>query len=693
MLLIIGPFLILSGLLLCAEIHHTQVALRDAHETTVTVEETSLLGDVMHGLQKERGYSAGYLASENIYVSQQLKGLRLETDEALATMRSRIELLANMHPETYQSLLTSMDELSIMRGRVDRFELTLAEMSEYYTGAITLLLDLSQPSDSLQAKGHMQTLLHTRILVAQAKELAGLETAVGATALNAGSTLELHDNFVSLGGGQAALLYEVDALLLHKWLPDLKARDQYQAHAKARKTIMNGFVTKDFAGLTGSDWFLMSVAWIDILRDSELAFADEMIELAHEIETTANNTFWQILGWGLGVSAIVLGLAILVFEKMVQRIKSLIKVVEGFSRGDFDIYVDGINGRDELSLMAKAIYHFKQDTIEMRKSAEALEEEQNRRKEEQDHVVTELRRGLSSLAHCDLTVTFDTPFPDEYEGLRADFNTTAGKLNATLGEVVTTTSSIRNGAAEITQASDDLSRRTESQAATLEETAAALEEITASVQSAAEGAKSVQSTTETASHEATESSSIVRDAVSAMSEIESSSDQIAQIIGVIDDIAYQTNLLALNAGVEAARAGESGRGFAVVASEVRALAQRSSEAALEIKTLIEKSASQVKNGVELVNKAGGALESILEQVSNISSQMTGIAQSASEQSIGLNEINVGVAQLDQVTQQNAAMVEEATAASHMMNGEAQKLNDLVFTFKISESEAHYQNAA
>ena len=259
---------------------------------------------------------------------------------------------------------------------------------------------------------------------------------------------------------------------------------------------------------------------------------------------------------------------------------------------------------------------------------------------------------------------------------------------ATVVEVINSASSIRNGAAEISQASDDLSHRTESQAATLEQTAAALDEMTASVKSAAEGAKSVEETMKKARLEAVDSGSVVENAVAAMTEIEGSASHISQIIGVIDDIAFQTNLLALNAGVEAARAGEAGRGFAVVASEVRALAQRSSEAAMEIKNLIGNSSKQVERGVELVGKAGEALNSIVDQVTNISQMVSEIADGASEQSTGLGEINIGVTQLDQVTQQNAAMVEEATASSHMLNSDAEKLSELVARFRVeAESDA------
>ncbi|MBC7477338.1 MAG: hypothetical protein H7317_04495, partial [Pseudorhodobacter sp.] len=251
--------------------------------------------------------------------------------------------------------------------------------------------------------------------------------------------------------------------------------------------------------------------------------------------------------------------------------------------------------------------------------------------------------------------------------------------------VVETAESIQSRSREISQSSEDLSRRTENQAATLEETAASLDELTASIRTAAESAREVEGIVRSARHEAEESGLVVQGAVKAMTEIEHSSDQISQIIGVIDDIAFQTNLLALNAGVEAARAGEAGKGFAVVASEVRALAQRSSAAAREIKTLISASTQHVGRGVEQVGRAGTALENIVARVSHISTLVSNIASAAAEQSTGLAEINLGVTQLDQVTQQNAAMVEQSTAASQSLNQEAASLAELVAHFTVRKA--------
>ncbi|PTS88734.1 PAS domain-containing methyl-accepting chemotaxis protein, partial [Caulobacter sp. HMWF009] len=291
--------------------------------------------------------------------------------------------------------------------------------------------------------------------------------------------------------------------------------------------------------------------------------------------------------------------------------------------------------------------------------------------------VEQLADALESLAANDLAYRMDRPIDPQFQKVRDDFNAAISALDETMGGVASVIQSVGAGADEISRASDDLSRRTEQQAASLEETAAALDEITSTVNRSAEGAKQAAGAASEARVDAAKSGEIVSGAVTAMDEIETGSSQINQIIGVIDEIAFQTNLLALNAGVEAARAGEAGRGFAVVAQEVRALAQRSADAAKEIKVLIANSSAQVERGVKLVGETGRALSGIVSKVSQIDSLITEIAQSSREQATGLNEVNVAVNQMDQVTQQNAAMVEETTAASANLQTEAAELRQMI----------------
>lgn len=383
-------------------------------------------------------------------------------------------------------------------------------------------------------------------------------------------------------------------------------------------------------------------------------------------------TIIALLGWAYARS----------ITKPLTRIReTMIRVADG----DLETEVLDATRRDEIGDMGKALVEFRSSLAAARK----IEVENKEQQRQQDHVVATLSESLIDLSKGDFSKPIEQPFSLAHERLRNDFNSTLATLSATLNQIVDAAASIQSGSADISDASNDLSHRTENQAATLEQTAAALNELTASVDSAAQGAQSVDDTVKQAQDEAHRSSEVVKRAVSAMTEIETSSNHISQIIGVIDDIAFQTNLLALNAGVEAARAGSAGKGFAVVASEVRALAMRSSDAASEIKKLIEGSEKQVEKGVELVGNAGDALSSIVSRVTHISKLITDIATSAAEQSTGLAAINVGMTQLDQVTQQNAAMVQQSTAANELLKEDALKLRALVEQFSCDN--AHSEN--
>ena len=327
------------------------------------------------------------------------------------------------------------------------------------------------------------------------------------------------------------------------------------------------------------------------------------------------------------------------------------------------------------------------DVTDAEMSLRAAEERRRSMEAAQHQVVETLRVALRNLSEGDLTARIGTDFAADYETLRQDFNMAIDRLAEAMAAVVENAVGIEGEAQEIASAAGDLTGRTETQAATLEQTAAALDQLTVSVRSAATGAAEASRVVGAARASAETSGGVVIEAVAAMGEIERSSERIARIIGVIDDIAFQTNLLALNAGVEAARAGDAGRGFAVVAAEVRALAQRSSEAAREIDTLISASAQQVKRGVGLVGDTGRALKDIVASVSSIAVRVSEIAASAQEQSVGLAEINAAVNQIDQATQQNAALFGQATSAAEALTRGAEALTMTMSRFRIPTPEA------
>jgi methyl-accepting chemotaxis protein len=408
-----------------------------------------------------------------------------------------------------------------------------------------------------------------------------------------------------------------------------------------------------------------------------------------------DQTYMMIAGGLIVLGAVLLGLYFAVRLFVQKPLAGLVSDVATLSNGVYTQPINGQDRSDETGSVAKALEGFRHQLADTKRlEAEAnsqrqmTEAERGRSEAEraessalQRDIVGRLADGLAQLSSGNLNFRLSGDFPGEYGKLKTDFNSAIASLEETIQTVNTSVGNIGGGTGEISKGAADLSHRTEQQAASLEQTAAALDQLTSQVNSSAENARVAAKSVETASNDASKSGEVVQKAIDAMRGIAKSSTEISNIIGVIDDIAFQTNLLALNAGVEAARAGEAGKGFAVVAQEVRELAQRSANAAKEIKTLINTSEVQVREGVDLVGKAGGALENIAEQVIQINGLIRQISGSASEQAVGLKEINSAVNQMDQVTQQNAAMVEETTAASMALNDEAQMLKSLVARFR------------
>lgn len=411
-----------------------------------------------------------------------------------------------------------------------------------------------------------------------------------------------------------------------------------------------------------------------------MVFEIDRVEANKFVDDAATTAIFE-----LAVTAILLGLiAWLSVRGVMKRIETLTGELNEIASENYSNTIAGQDKNDEIGFISSTVAKLQ---IRLNEGAEAQEREKVVQKNNAE-VVAKLSEALMDLARGDFRNKITELFPEEHEKLRNSINDAMTGLNDVVLSVRDTADGINRGAQSIAGSADELSTRTESQAATLEQTAAAIEEITSSVRSATEHAESVERTVETARNKAEASSIVVNETIEAMTEIENSSNQISRIITVIDDIAFQTNLLALNAGVEAARAGDAGRGFAVVASEVRGLAQRSSEAAMEIKSLIETSGQQVGRGVQMVGRTGEALTQIMDQVQGISTLVGQIAESSREQATTLTEINSGMSQLDQATQSNAAMVEENTAAAHMLRSDANKLIQHVGKFKtVGESSA------
>ncbi|WP_337266139.1 methyl-accepting chemotaxis protein [Oryzifoliimicrobium ureilyticus] len=414
--------------------------------------------------------------------------------------------------------------------------------------------------------------------------------------------------------------------------------------------------------------------------------------------------YWQelndlqntLLTFGSLIMLVVCIAAFLTIRPMVKPLSKLTGCIRKLSGGDLSVEIPFADRRNEFGEISRALVQFKEGgkaklEMELQSAREREAADEERRRSENDkrsvdqgieHAVSELAAGLKRLAAGDLSKGIEVPFAGRLEQLRADFNSSLKTLRDSMLGVRDTAASLRASSSEIMAAASSLSKRTEQQAASLEETAAAVDEITVAVRASAERAKDADRSVVATSQTAQSSAEVVKNAIDAMTRIESASARIEQIIDVIDDIAFQTNLLALNAGIEAARAGEAGKGFAVVAQEVRELAQRSADAAREIKALITQSTNEVAGGASLVNETSRVLNSIGDQIMVARQHVETISSASSDQARALHEVNGSVNAMDQMTQQNAAMVEETTRAIQLLSEEAGHLLGLVQQFKI-----------
>jgi methyl-accepting chemotaxis protein len=409
--------------------------------------------------------------------------------------------------------------------------------------------------------------------------------------------------------------------------------------------------------------------------------------------------------------AVVVGclIAFFVARGVTKPVTGIVNAIKLMAEGNFELVLPGLGRKDEIGDIADAVEALKLKVVE-KAQAEAAEasarhdreveaaarqqkieaemqakaaEERAKAAEEQARVLQTLAAGLNRVANGDLTVSLDQ-LSGAYAQIRDDFNAAIGRLRETIQSIAQVGREVTSATGEISSSTTDLSQRTEEQAASLEETSASMEQIAATVKKNAENAQAANSSAANTQVVADRGGQVVAQAVDAMAKIEESSRKISDIIGVIDEIARQTNLLALNAAVEAARAGEAGRGFAVVASEVRSLAQRSSQAAKDIKGLIMNSNSQVKDGVDLVNRAGTALNEIVESIKSVAAIVSEIANASAEQASGIEQVNKALTQMDEVTQQNSALVEENAATAKTLEHQAHAMDERVAFFKLGE---------
>ncbi|MFI5014634.1 MAG: methyl-accepting chemotaxis protein [Hyphomicrobiales bacterium] len=670
--------------------------------STVIQTLTGLVGS----LQLERGRSALFLGSKGAQYGQELAVQRQDSDAKRKLLAAYsddrlVAQLGNNVAEQVQGAFATVDGLEKLRASVSSQAVSPIESTKQYTEIIGRILDVSlviiREADHSDVKNFSLALSYLQA----AGEKAGVSRATGAAGLSAGAfNVELLNRLAGMADEEREFvkLFEIYA--------PADIRDDYTARMKAqdatevdryRQAILATRPGERVAVLESGAWFKAASARVDLLKAIQDQLLQRVVQRAETALGSATNQLIVASTMTTLLIAAIIALGLMTMRSISRPLSAMVAAMERLAAGDNAVEVPAVGRKDEIGSMADAVLSFKRAAIEkVRLEADAVEqrrvaEEQRAAREaekadeaRQDQMaITALGDGLGRFADGDLVYRIETPFAPKTEKLRLDFNMSVEKLQSTMLIIASNTQAIHSGTDEIRTAADDLSRRTEQQAASLEETAASLDEITATIKQTAEGTGHARDVVSTAQSEMQQSGDIVQRAIAAMNGIETSAKQITQIIGVIDEIAFQTNLLALNAGVEAARAGEAGRGFAVVATEVRALAQRSAQAAKEIKGLISTSTSQVKQGVELVSETGEALTRLVSNVAEIKTVVSSIATGAQEQSTGLQQVNTAVNQMDQMTQQNAAMVEQSTAAVRSLAQQAEELARLVGRFRIA----------
>ncbi|MBZ0163455.1 MAG: methyl-accepting chemotaxis protein [Notoacmeibacter sp.] len=663
--------------------------------------------ELINALQVERGLTAGFIGAGAGPVPANLAGARKTTDLEIANfveIAGVVEAANQVLAGKSAQLKRNLDTLADFRAGIDNRRVSGPESLKQYSAMIAELLSINISAAELSPDAPIAEQIVALSSLSNAKERAGQERALVNGILNSGEMNE--GQYLSLSNQIAA-----QDLLLGQFLETLGAdsRPKYQALLKQQDSgAVEGYRQKllekrdaiDEVGIAPADWFEATTKRIEKLHDVEVAVASDISGRAGAIATESRSAvFMMLLAAVLAVlgslaSVLIVGRTI---SKPLGRLRAAMIAISG---GELDTEIPGRERSDELGEMAGTVEVFRENALErVRLEAEAdanrslsekerIERERRQAKEaaEVKFAVDNLATGLGALADGKLSYRIDTAFSEQLDKTRCDFNAAVERLEDTMRQVGRNTQAILSGSNEIQSAADDLSKRTEQQAASVEETAAAVVQVTSSMKESAARAEEAGHLVSRTKATAEQSGQVMRQAIAAMGEIETSSQEIGNIVGVIDDIAFQTNLLALNAGVEAARAGDAGKGFAVVAQEVRELAQRSAEAAKEIKTLITSSNQQVHSGVSLVGETSKVLEGMVAEVQDINDHVRSIVEAVSEQSRSLQEINTAVTTIDQSTQQNAAMVEQSTAATIGLTNEISSLNDLLAQFDVSGSD-------
>ncbi len=702
------PLLALAGLA-CVEINTTFAAYQHARHLGVVSADLGVIGDFVHALQGERAEAVGLLAAKGEAHRAELDASRQQAAPALARMD---QVLADMKAEGDATLIRHEEELAAalaklpqMRADTDALKIAPQEAFIFYTDLVHRLMNVSREFSLIAgSKGVVGKMMAYNLLM-NAKEVAGQERNLGHTFIAEGRFDETHYlDFVGMFGSQKSLIDQYLELL-----PD-EEREHYRESLHTsdsemveniRSKMMVGGLAADLSSIDDREWLERSARRIERLKELENETLGTIVVDAASMAEEEYQHLLRVAGVTGSVLSFACFFAISLSLTVVRPLRKLTRTMHDLAAGQIEVDLIQSESKDEIGQMGGAVRQYialakarmlkereeQEEAERIKRAAEqAAERERAERAAEIADAVEQLAGGLDALSSGDIGFRLTRAFAPSLDPLRTSFNGSMERLCGVMSTIRLSTGQLHGGSQELQLAADDLARRTERQAAALEEASASITEITAAMSSATQRAEEAGLLVREATATAQKSGTVVSDTVRAMHHIEQSSGQIGQIISVIDEIAFQTNLLALNAGVEAARAGESGRGFAVVAQEVRELAQRSATAAREIKALINRSAQEVEAGVRLVHETGDTLRGIEEHVMKINERVSAIAAAARQQSAALAEISQAVSQMDQVTQQNAAMVEEASAATSSVATEADRLNAQVALFKLPQHE-------
>ena len=740
LLLPVLGMLIFSGIIV-AERNRTASDISNVHDLAEMAQQISAL---VHELQKERGMSAGFIGSKGKTFADHLPSQVTLTGQVRTSFQAAIDDFDaspfGAELETrIGTALDRLDGLASSQKAVAALKLDVPGMAKFYTGLISDLLGIVDYMAHLSADAKITNAITAYTSFLQGKERAGLERAMGAAGFGGGKFhVKIHRRFTKM-----VAMQETFFTVFRKYATADLVSSYEQAMAdpivaeveRMRVIALENPFTGQTWGVDAPTWFASITKKIELLKTVEDRITEDLLVRTADIKAAARQEFLVMLVVTVLLLLVTAGIVVALVRSITRPIAVITDNMSRLAEGDTGVEIAGTARRDEIGTMAGAVQVFKDNALEMRRLEIEQEEERRRAEEEKQRAVRDLAsevaslatsvgagdlsvrlslagkdgdllvlgeslnrmvevaeaglqetgRVLHSLADGDLTERMDGNFEGAFLRLKTDSNSVSERLGGIVTDITSATSAVQLATSEIATGTSDLASRTEQQASNLEQTAAAMEQLTATVRQNADNSRQANTLSGSAREAAEKGGEIVTNAIDAMDRIKASSDKITEIVNMIDEIAFQTNLLALNAAVEAARAGEAGKGFAVVASEVRALAQRSSEASKEIKGLIETSSRQVREGVDLVSRTGETLDGIVTSVKRVADIVSEITLASQEQATGLDEVNTAVSNMDEMTQQNAALVEETTAAAQSLEDQASGLLQMVSSFKTAES--------